>query len=54
VALKGLEVLDAPKIRIRCFGHIINLVPVLCYFLEKNISLRILMLRISMGGGSLD
>jgi len=25
-ALKGLEDVDAPKIRIRCFGHIINLV----------------------------
>jgi hypothetical protein len=26
VALKGLEVLNAPKIRIRCFRYIINLV----------------------------
>ncbi|EAQ90335.1 hypothetical protein CHGG_02270 [Chaetomium globosum CBS 148.51] len=26
VALKGLEARDAPKIRIRCFGHILNLV----------------------------
>lgn len=54
VALKGLEVLDTPKIRIRCFGHIINLVTRALLFPREEHLLRILMLRISIGGGSLD